>query len=338
MLYKWWTHISFAYPWILPLLLVVPYMIYWYYKNQHKQTASFKVTTTHFLSSVTTWRTRLRHVPFVLRCLGITLLILALARPQHKFSEQQVNGDGIDIVMCFDISGSMTNPAEQEFVPNRLEVCKEVATEFVRNRPGDRIGITIFSNQSFTMCPITTDHNTVLSQIANVQGYYLRDEGTAIGSGIATSVDRLKDSKSKSKIIVLLTDGVDFGGVIPPNIAKEMAKAFGIKVYTIGVGSEKEIDVQVESPLGTVTQKRKLEFNEGLLKDIATETGGQYFHASDKEGLQKIYESINRLEKSKVELTTYNRYTDEFFYLLLAGLILIVIEILLRLTVFNKFP
>ncbi len=335
MLYNWYKHIEFAYPWVLPLLLAILYMIYWYLKNNQQQSASLTVTTVHFLPRTFSWKVRLRHLPFVLRCMALTALIIALARPQLKFTEQQTDGDGIDIVLCFDISGSMT---ERDFQPNRLEASKEVAAAFVRNRPGDRIGVTIFSSQSFTMCPITTDHNTVLAQINNIQSGYLQDEGTAIGSGIATSVDRLRDSKSKSKIIVLLTDGVDFGGRIPPDIAKDMAKTFGIKVYTIGVGSNKEVDVEVQSAFGTTTQRKKLEFNEGLLKNIADETGGQYFHATDKDALMKIYESINQLEKTKVQVTTYNRYTDEYFWFLVAGLGLLLLETTLRLTVLKKFP
>jgi Ca-activated chloride channel family protein len=265
----------------------------------------------------------------------MALLIIALARPQQKFTEQVTDGEGIDIVMCMDISGSMT---EKDFQPNRLEASKEVATDFVKQRKGDRIGVVIFTNQSFTLCPITTDHNTVLAQINNINSGYLEEQGTAIGSGLATSVDRLRESKLKSKIIILLTDGVDFGGAIPPDIAKEMAKAYNIKVYTIGVGSEKEMDVQVQSELGTTTQRKKMDFNEGLLKEIASETGGQYFHASDKQNLEKVYESINQLEKSKVQITTYSRFTDEYFWFLAIGLTLIVIEMFLKLTVLKKFP
>lgn len=335
MLYKWFTHITFAYPWVLPLLLVVLYMVFWYVKKNQKQTASFTVTTTHFLQRKTSWKVSMRHLPFVLRSIALAALIIALARPQHKFTEQQTDGDGIDIVMCFDISGSMT---EQDFQPNRLEASKEVASEFVRNRPGDRIGVTIFSGQSFTMCPITTDHNTVLAQIYNIQSGYLQEEGTAIGSGIATSVDRLRSSKAKSKVIILLTDGVDFGGRIPPDIAKDMAKTYGIKIYTIGVGSDKEMDVKVQTEFGATTQKKKLEFNEGLLKTIAEETGGQYFHATDKNALNNVYQSINQLEKTKVQITSYSRFTDEYFWFLVVGLGLMIIELLLRLTVLKKFP
>jgi Ca-activated chloride channel family protein len=335
MLSDWLAHTNFAYPWLLPLLLVVPYLIFWYIKSHQQQTASFPITTTYFLRHTSNWKTRLRHLPFALRCIGLIALILALARPQQKFTEQQTEGEGIDIVLCFDISGSMT---EQDFKPNRLEASKAVAADFVRGRPGDRIGIVIFSSQSFTLCPLTTDHNTVLAQIGNIENGYLPEDGTAIGSGLATSIDRLRKGKSISRVIILLTDGVDFGGFIPPDKAKEMAKLYGIKVYTIGVGSDKEMDVQVQSQFGTSTQRRKMEFNEGLLKGLASGTGGQYFHASDNAALQKIYASINLLEKSKVEITSYDRYTEDFFPFLLAGLVCVFLEMVLRLSVFKKFP
>ncbi len=335
MLYDWYQHITFACPEALSLLLILPILIFWYYTNVEKRTASMLVTTTHFISDIRSIKTWIQHVPFLFRCLALIFLIVALARPQHKFSEQQTEGEGIDIVLCFDISGSMT---EKDFNPNRLEASKEVAKTFVEQRMGDRMGVVIFSRQSFTLCPITTDKNTVLSQIDNIKSGYLEEEGTAIGSGLATSVDRLKDSKTKSRIIILLTDGVDFGGMIPPDIAKEMAKLYKIKVYTIGVGTEKEVDEQVSTPLGNVTNKKKLEFNEALLKDIALQTGGQYYHATDQETLKKIYTSINQLEKSKIKITTYDRFTEEFLPLLIIGLLFLLIETILRYSVFRKFP
>jgi len=330
-----WLHIEFAYKWILPLLLIVPYLLFWYWRNHTKTNAALKVTTTYFLKHRITWRVRYRHLPFIFRCIGLLFLILALARPQQKFTEEKTKGEGIDIVLCFDISGSMT---ERDILPNRLEAAKEVASDFVSKRPGDRIGIVIFSSQSFTLCPITTDHRTVINQINNIENGYLNVEGTAIGSGLATSVDRLRVSKSKSKIVVLLTDGVDFGGIVPPDMAKEMAKLYSVKVYTIGIGSEREMEVPVETPFGTETEKRKLEFNERLLKSLATETGGQYFHAVDRESLANIYSSIDKLEKSDVELTKYDRFTDKFIYPLLIGLAFIMLEMVLRLSLFRKFP
>jgi Ca-activated chloride channel family protein len=335
MVYEWFQNITFAYPEAFSLLIIVLILVIWYWSNKKKRQGSMLVTTTHFLSEVRSFKTWFQYFPFVLRCLALVLLVVALARPQHKFTEQQTEGEGIDIVLCFDISGSMT---EKDFIPNRLEAAKEVAQSFVNDRPGDRIGVVIFSRQSFTLCPITTDKNAVLSQINNIQAGYLQEEGTSVGSGLATSVDRLKDQKTKSRIIILLTDGVDFGGLIPPDIAKEMAKLYGIKVYTIGVGSETEINEEVETPFGRTNNRRRLEFNEGLLKNIAVETGGKYFHATDNATLQKIYASINILEKSRIKTTAYDRYTEEFLPVLLAALLLLVIEAILRYTAFRKFP
>lgn len=335
MLYQWFQNITFANKEALSLLLILPILAMWYYGNIQKRQASMLVTTTHFITDIRSFKTWMQHFPFILRCLALACLIVALARPQHRFTEEQTEGEGIDIVLCFDISGSMT---EKDFSPNRLEASKEVAEAFVNDRPGDRIGVVIFSRQSFTLCPITTDKTTVLSQIENIKSGYLEEEGTAIGSGLATSVDRLKDQKTKSRIIILLTDGVDFGGLIPPDIAKEMAKFYKIKVYTIGVGSEKEIDEQVQTPYGSMTNRKKLEFNEGLLKNIAAETGGQYFHATDREALNKIYASINQLEKSHIKITAYERFTEEFLPWLLAAIVLLLAEAVLRYTVFKKFP
>jgi Ca-activated chloride channel family protein len=335
MLLEWFQNIKFAYPWVLTLLIIVPLLIIWYRKNGAKRNASMMITTTHFISEVRSSKAIFRHLPFVLRCLALCFIIVALARPRHEFSEQQVEGEGIDIILCVDISGSMN---EKDFLPNRLEASKEVAQQFVAERVGDRIGVVIFSRQSFTLCPLTTDKNAVMAQINNIRMGYLEEEGTAIGSGLATAVDRLKDQKTKSRIIILLTDGVDFGGMIPPDIAKEMAKLYGIKIYAIGVGSEKEIDEQVETPMGRMKNRKKLEFNEALLKNLAVETKGQYFHATDKQALIRIYESINKLEKTRIKVTSYNRYTEEFFPWVAAALLFLFIEGLLRYTVFRKFP
>jgi Ca-activated chloride channel family protein len=335
VLTDWLQNITFRYPYSLALLIVVPLLVFWYIKNNNKRQASMMITTTHFLGEVRSYITWFKHFPFLFRCLALVCLIIALARPQHQFTEQETEGEGIDIILCFDISGSMT---EQDFLPNRLEASKEVAKSFVEQRTGDRMGVVIFSRQSFSLCPLTSDKNAIVSQINNISSGYLPEEGTAIGSGIATSVDRLKDSKVKSKIIILLTDGVDFGGTIPPDIAKEMAKLYRIKIYSIGVGSEKEINEQLETPYGRITSPKRLEFNEKLLKELAVETGGQYFHATDKEALQKIYASINQLEKSKIQITSFNRFTEEYLPWVLIALGLLLVEIILRYTLFKKFP
>jgi len=335
MLNEWLQHIEFTYPWVLGLLFLVPILIFEYARRNKRAQASMLITTTHFIEETKSIKTSLIHLPFVLRCLSLICLIVAMAMPRLKYTEEQTEGEGIDIVICFDISGSMT---EQDFQPNRLEAAKSVAEQFVQGRRGDRIGIVIFSSLSFTLCPITTDHNAVLTQIKNIQSGYLQEEGTAIGSGLATSVDRLRSSKSKSKVVILLTDGVDVGGSVPPDLAKAMAQKYGVRIYTIGIGSEKEINEVVESPLGQITEKRKLEFNEGLLKDLASSTAGQYFHATDNDALRKIYDSIDQLEKSKIKVTAYNHYTNEFLPWLAAGIAVLLLEIIFRYTIFRKFP
>ena len=333
MLFDWWPNIEFAYPWILPFLVAIPYLIYLKRNRRHQETASVQVSTLQHYRPIYSWKLQLRPFPFILRCIALVSLIIALARPQEKFTEEQTTGEGIDMVLCFDISGSMTS---QDFKPDRLEAAKEIAKDFVNNRPGDRIGIVIFSSQSFTLCPITSDHNTVLTQIGNIQNGYLTDDGTAIGSGLATSVDRLKDSKAKTKIVVLMTDGVDFGGVIPPDIAENLAKLYGIKVYCIGIGSNQVPDADASGKSGSSAEK--LSFNDNLLKHISSETGGQYFSAASKESLANSYKSINQLEKSKVETTTYHHYTEKFLPFVLLGLACVLLELLLSLTVLRKFP
>lgn len=323
MIINWLNHTDFAYPWILVLLALLPLMAYWYFTRKNKGKAAIALTTVKFINRTRSIKARLIHIPFFLRLVAIGCLIIALARPRAKFTQTETTGKGIDIVLCFDISGSMT---ERDFVPNRLEAAKSVATDFVKGRQGDRIGITIFSNISFTLCPVTSDYNMVLQQIAAINSGYLEEQGTAIGSGLATSIDRLRYSKAKSKVIILLTDGVDFGGKISPDIATSMAKTYGIRVYTIGVGSNKKVE------------DRQLEFNPELLQNIARQTGGQYFQAESNATLTKVYQSIGELEKSDIKITTYNRYEEQFLPYLLTGLILLFIEILLRLVVFRKFP
>ncbi|MDR0792195.1 MAG: VWA domain-containing protein [Chitinophagaceae bacterium] len=335
MITEWLKNIEFAHLWVLALLFLVPVIGFEYFRKQHKQQASMLVTTTNFLVKEKSLKVLLRNTPVVLQLISIALIIVALARPREKFTESQTSGEGIDIVLCFDISGSMN---EKDFQPSRVEAAKAVASDFVTQRTGDRIGVTIFSSVSYTLCPVTSDLNMVLKQIQNIQSGYLTEEGTAIGAGLATSVDRLRNSKAKSKIVILLTDGVDIGGAISPDVARDMAKMYGIKVYTIGIGSEKEIEDVVNTPLGPVKQKRKLEFNEGLLQDIAQQTGGQYFHASDNNVLTEVYKSINQLEKSKIEITTYSRYTDRYLPVLLLALFFLLTATILRYTVFRRFP
>jgi Ca-activated chloride channel family protein len=334
MLYDWYQHIHFGQPLFFGLLILVPLLIWWEWKKSAQGQATVFMSSVRPFAGARSWKSALRPVPFILRILALISLIFALARPQTRYDEQLVNGEGIDIVLCLDISGSML---AQDFQPNRMEAAKNVASEFIDNRPTDRIGLVIFSGESFTMCPLTTDRNMLKSQLFNVQSGLLED-GTAIGSGLATGIDRLKNSPSKSKVIILLTDGENNGGLIDPNTAKEMAKSVGVKVYTVGMGTEGYAPIPVQTPAGIVMQKEKVGIDEKLLTQIATETGGRYYRAKDNAGLKSIYDEINSLEKSKIEVTAIRRYTEQFFPFAIAAAIFLLLELLLRWTVFRKFP
>lgn len=281
------------------------------------------------------WKPALRHIPFILRLLAIICIIVALARPQLRNDEELISGEGVDIMLCMDVSGSML---AQDFTPNRLEAMKQVAADFVDQRPTDRIGLVIFAGESFTASPLTTDKSMLKSQIFNAQSNLLAD-GTAIGDGLATGVERLRDSKAKSRVIIFLTDGEDQGGLIDPLAAKEIAKSYGIKVYTIGMGTEGYAPAPVQTRDGSVImQRQKVNLNEDLLRQIASETGGLYFRARDNASLQNIYKEINKLEKSRIEITALKRYTEKFFPFALAAGIFLLAELVLRYTVFRKFP
>ena len=321
-------------PFFFWLLLLLPVMIFFYWKNNSLKLASIKVPSIKNFSGLASFRTSIRHLPFVLRLLALAALIIAMARPQTKNDEQQAEGEGVDIVLCIDVSGSMT---AQDFTPNRMEAAKKVATDFIDRRLTDRIAIVIFSGESFTQCPLTTDKAVLKSAVENIRNGLLED-GTAIGDGLSTSVDRLRSSKTKSKVVILLTDGENNGGLIGPDNAKEIAKAFGIKVYTIGVGTDGLAPFPVKTPMGVIMQQQKVTIDEKLLKSIASETGGKYFRAKDNTGLEDVYKEINELEKSKVEIATLTRYTEKFFPFLIAALALLLLEVILRFTVLKKFP
>lgn len=276
----------------------------------------------------------MRHMPFILRLICITLIIAALAKPQTRSDSERTEGEGIDIILCIDVSGSMT---ARDLTPNRLEAAKSVASDFVNRRLTDRIGIVIFSGESFTQCPLTTDHTVLLAAIKNIR-HGLLEDGTAIGSGLSTSVDRIRSSKSKTKVVVLLTDGENNGGLIDPKTAKEIAKAFGVKVYTIGVGADGYASLPENTPQGVVTQRVKVSIDEKLLTEIATETGGKYYRAQDNEGLASIYTEIDALEKTKVQIINTIRYSDKFLPFIAAAIFFLLLEILLRYLVLRKFP
>jgi Ca-activated chloride channel family protein len=316
------------------LFALIPLMIYWKAKKKKRQTATLKISTTRGLNRAKSWKNTFQNTPFILRLLALSCIIVALARPQVRFEEQRTEGEGIDIILCIDVSGSMTS---QDFIPNRMEAAKKVAENFVNQRPNDRIGIVIFSGESFTQCPLTTDHGVLISQIEQIRNGLLED-GTSIGSGLATSVDRLRSSKAKSKVVILLTDGVNNGGLIDPATAMEIAKTFHVKVYTIGVGTNGYAPTPVSTPMGIVMQNEKVAIDEKLLENIAEQTGGEYFRATDNKTLENIYNKIDHLEKSKVEITSFHRYTEKFYPLVFAAIILLVLEFTLKFTIFRKFP
>ncbi|HXB31708.1 MAG TPA: VWA domain-containing protein [Puia sp.] len=333
-MYDWISNIHFAKPWFFAFFAVLPLLIYFYLRPPIRVQGSLLVSGVKAFGNGRTWKTLLRHILFIFRMLAITCIIIALARPQTGSEQQLTSGEGIDIVFCLDISGSML---AQDFTPNRMEAAKQVVSEFIDNRPTDRMGLVIFSGESFTMCPLTTDHAVLKSQLYNVQSGLLED-GTAIGSGLATGVERLRASVSKSKVIILLTDGENNGGLVDPNSAKEIAKSFGVRVYTVGVGTEGFAPVPVQTSSGVIMQREKVSIDEKLLTQIANETGGKYFRATDNESLGTIYKDIDQLEKSKFQVTTYTHYTEKFFPFVLAAVMFLVLEWILRFTLFRKFP
>ena len=328
---NWLKNIEFAYPWILYGLIVIPLLIIWYVKKSNKQKPSILISTTKFLAKPKGIKSLFFHIPFMLRCFGLSFLIIALARPQHKFSNQFFEGQGIDIMLCLDVSGSMYST---DLLPNRLEASKEVAKNFVRERPGDRIGIVVFGNNGLTMCPLTTDNSALIEQINNITTTDLTGAGTVIGTGIATSINRLKDSKSKTKIIIFLSDGVNSGGAISPETSIELARVFKIKIYTIGIGSNNKINVIRQTP----SRERNFEFDEQLLMRMAEITGGQYSHAGNGEDLKEAFENISHLERSNIHISKITRVEEQFLPFLVIGFLFVFLEILLRYSVFRKFP
>lgn len=326
-------HLSFAQPYYFLLLLLLPLIFWWQWKNKVKQEASFRLSTLQSIKALKpSWRVRFRPFLIVLRGIAFVALVVALARPQSSNVSESVDSDGIDIVLSIDVSGSMM---AEDLKPNRIEAAKKVATDFVDKRANDRIGLVIFSGESFTQCPITIDHNIVKEQIDAMKSGMLQD-GTAIGMGLATAVDRLRNSKAKSKIIILLTDGVNNTGLIDPSTALEIAKAYKLRVYCIGVGSRGEAPYPVQTPMGIQKQMVPVEIDEALLKNISSQTGGKYFRATSNNSLSSIYKEIDQLEKSKVEVSSFKHFTDLFLPFALIALVCLALEMLLRYTVFRS--
>lgn len=329
------SNIEFAYPKFFFLLLVLIPMIAWYIFRQKQSNASIQISTLKgFGNAKKTVRVYLRHLLFVLRVVTIVFLIIVLARPQSTNSWKNVTTEGIDIVLALDISSSML---AVDFKPDRLEAAKDVASEFISGRPDDRIGLVVFSGESITQCPLTTDHNVLLNLFKDIKSGMIED-GTAIGSGLGTAVNRLKDSKAVSKVVILLTDGVNNRGDIAPLTAAEIAQTFGIRVYTIGVGSKGTAPYPVQTPFGIQYQDMPVEIDEDVLTQISNLTDGQYFRATDKKKLKDIYAEIDKLEKSKVDVKEYSKKHEEFFIFALIGFLSFVLEALLRYTWLKNTP
>ena len=310
-------------------LTIIPLLVFLYIRKNSAQKPSVTLSNTAlFFYNKNAGRVKFMHIPFILRIIVIMLVIVALARPQKSSSKQNINIEGIDIVLSLDISGSML---AEDFKPNRLEAAKDVASDFIKNRPNDRVGLVVFSGETFTQCPLTSDHSVLLNLFKDIKSGMIED-GTALGDGLATSINRLKNSKAISKVIILLTDGINNQGSMDPKSAAEIAKLNGIRVYTIGVGSYGTAPYPVMTPFGKQYQNVDVQIDEGLLKNIAKTTNGTYFRATSKNKLISIYQEIDKLEKSKIDVSEYSKKTEMFSYLIIVALSLLLLEILLRYT------
>lgn len=326
--------IEFASPHFLFGLIIIPLLLIWYIFNCNKQQAYVRFSDTDFFKKLPkSWKTYFRHIVFVLGIVAISLFIIALARPQSSSKSQKVNVEGIDIVLAMDISSSML---ACDLKPDRLEASKIVASDFVEGRPGDRMGLIVFSGETFTQVPLTTDHAMMLNMLKDMKCGMLED-GTAIGDGLASAVSRLKDSEAISKVVILLTDGDNNAGSIDPSTAAEMAKLFGIRVYTIGAGTRGMAPYPVQTQFGGVRyQQVEVNINEPLLQEIADVTGGKYFRAESKEKLQQIYDEIDKMERSKIEVTEFKRLHEEFYPFVMLGLASLILAFILKNTIFKS--
>lgn len=328
------NNITFANPGYLWLLLIIPVLAVFYIFRQQRTSPALRFSSLMQFSEIPRpVRQYLRHILFVFRMIIIALLIIIISRPQSTDYWEDVSTEGIDIMMVMDISSSML---ARDFKPDRLEASKNVATEFISGRPYDRMGLVIFSGESFTQCPLTTDHAVLINLMREMESGMIED-GTAIGLGLATAVNRIKESEAKSRVIILLTDGVNNRGEIAPITAAEIAKTMGVRVYTIGVGSRGVAPYPVQTVAGIRYRNMPVEIDEEVLQEIADMTGGQYFRATDNQSLDKIYEEIDMLEKSKINVQEYSRKREEYMPLAIIMSALLLLEILLRYTVLRKY-
>jgi Ca-activated chloride channel family protein len=328
---------QFANPHILWCLAVIPLMVVYYVLRLRKKgNATITISSTSTISHLPRGlKYYLRHLPPLLKIVAVAMLIIALARPQSTESGVNTNTLGIDIVLSIDISSSML---ARDLSPDRISAAKIVARDFILDRPNDRIGLVVFAGESFTQCPMTTDKATLTTLLSQIKSGII-DDGTAIGNGLATAINRLKDSPSKSKVVILLTDGVNNSGQISPQTASEIAQTLGIRVYTIGVGSEGVAQIPVVDPWGnTRFASMRVEIDEAILTEIAEKTGGRYFRATDNETLKSIYQEINKLEKNLIESENFTRYHETFFRWVLAALMCLLLGFLIQYIYLRQIP
>lgn len=327
--------VTFAYPWVLYFLLIIPLMVVWYWFKGRKTEPTVNYSSLNIFKELKpTWRERLKYLPNILRIIAVAFLIIALARPQNFQSGENIYTEGIDIAMVLDISGSML---AEDLKPNRLDAAKDVIDEFVQARTSDRIGLVVFARDAFTQCPLTVDYSVLRNLLNDIKSGMI-DDGTAIGNAIANGVNRLKESKAKSKIMILLTDGVNNAGEVDPISAAQIAKTFNLRIYTIGVGTRGQAPYPVQTPFGTRYQMVPVEIDENVLKEIAKITEGEYFRATDNKKLEEIYETIDKLEKTKVEITSYKNAKELYYSWLGGGVILLLLELGLSGTILRRLP
>lgn len=326
----------FEYPKLLYLeLLLIPLVALYIYRELKGRAPSLQVSAIGRWVYKPSWfRRALRHVPFVLRIAALALLIVAIARPRDSKNFEKVDTEGIDIVLDMDVSTSML---ARDFKPDRIGAAKDIAIEFIASRPTDRIGIVVFAGESYTQCPVTTDRITLINMMKEVQTGLI-DDGTAIGNGLATAVARLKDSDAKSRVVILLTDGVNNCGEVAPETAAEIAKTYGIRVYTIGVGAQGEAPYPVQTPWGVQVQNMKVEIDEALLQKIAETTGGKYFRATDNTKLMEIYSEINQMEKNRTTVDSFPVYSERFMPFALFALLALCLELIFKYLIIKKLP
>ena len=329
------NNVTFAYPYVLYFLIIIPLILLWYWYQSKKRSSAITYSNLSIFSEMKkTVKERLIHLPIILRLFGLTFLIVALARPQSFSSGENVYTEGIDVAMLLDISGSML---AEDFKPNRLEAAKNVIDEFVAGRTTDKIGLVVFASESFTQCPLTIDYPVLRGLLKDIKSGIIED-GTAIGTAIANGVNRLKDSEAKSKVVILLTDGVNNSGEIDPITAAQIAQKFGIRIYTVGVGTEGEAPYPFQTPFGKRYQMVPVEIDEKILNEVANITDGKYFRATDNKKLEEIYQIIDTLEKTRVEITSYRKAKELFYNWLAVGLFLLIVELILSRTYLRKLP